>query len=201
MDKFPRTWGWGNAMWVWKRYFISLKWTMGKTYTFGQKVYSEAKDLLMTTIWDLALMDWLKYIKLNLAIIKIFGEKLRIKADYLKDQIIKRIDLDFIINGVDEKDKTFKETAAIETNVDIFLGLEDLSMTNCVGDIFIKDWFTIWFLFGLKGKRVITLWFVRRNFCKKFKNWWGKFLHKVWCFLWKGDKKRWINRRFTTPWC
>lgn len=64
-------------------------------------------------------------------------------ADYLKDQIIKRIDLGFIINGVDGKDKTFKETVAIETNVNIFLELDDLSMANCVGDIFTKEWFNI----------------------------------------------------------
>lgn len=64
-------------------------------------------------------------------------------ADYLKNQIIKRIDLGFIINGETEEDKTFKETVAVEENVDIFLELDDLSMANCVGDIFIKEWFTM----------------------------------------------------------
>ncbi len=49
----------------------------------------------------------------------------------------------FIINDIDENDKTFKGTASIETNVDIFLGLDDVTMANYVGDIFVKDWFGI----------------------------------------------------------
>lgn len=64
-------------------------------------------------------------------------------ADYLKNQTIRRIDLGFIINDVDIDDKTFKETATIETNVDIFLELDNISMANCVGDIFIEEWFAL----------------------------------------------------------
>lgn len=63
-------------------------------------------------------------------------------SDYLKDQIIKRIDLGFIINDIEISDKTFKETVPVEINVREFLNLDDMSMANCVGDIFIPEWFS-----------------------------------------------------------
>ncbi|EQF23629.1 meiotically up-regulated protein 113 family protein [Clostridioides difficile CD160] len=69
--------------------------------------------------------------------------KYKYRADYLKDQIIIRIDLQFITNDMDENDKIFKETVSIETNVDRFIRLDDISMANCVGDIFIKEWLPI----------------------------------------------------------
>lgn len=63
-------------------------------------------------------------------------------GDYLKDQIIQRIDLGFIIENTDEEDKLFKETAPIEANVKKFLELDDISMANCIGEIFIEEWFS-----------------------------------------------------------
>ena len=59
---------------------------------------------------------------------------------YLKDQIIRRIDLGFIIDDVDENDKTFKESVSININVKKFFELDDISMANCFGDIFIEEW-------------------------------------------------------------
>lgn len=67
--------------------------------------------------------------------------KYKYVADYLKDQIIKRIDLGFIINDIDVSDKTFKATASIETNVKEFLSLDSVSMANCVGEIFTEEWY------------------------------------------------------------
>ena len=55
-------------------------------------------------------------------------------ADYLKDQIITRIDLGLIVDGDDEK--MFDPRQHINTNVDKLMKLDDWSMMNCVGDIF-----------------------------------------------------------------
>ena len=60
---------------------------------------------------------------------------------YLKNQYIHRIDLGFIIEDIDKEDKLFKKEATIEVNVKRFLELDDISMANCVGDIFIEEWF------------------------------------------------------------
>ncbi len=62
-------------------------------------------------------------------------------AGYLKNQIIQRIDLGFIIESIDEEDKLFKETVPIEVNIKKLLELDDISMANCFGDIFIEEWF------------------------------------------------------------
>lgn len=60
---------------------------------------------------------------------------------YLKNQNIHRIDLGFIIVDIDEEDKLFKKEVPIEVNVKKFLELDDISMANCFGDIFIEEWF------------------------------------------------------------
>lgn len=60
---------------------------------------------------------------------------------YLKNQSINRIDLGFIIEDIDEEDKVFKKEVSIEENVKKFLELGDISMTNCISDIFIEEWF------------------------------------------------------------
>ena len=60
---------------------------------------------------------------------------------YLKNQNIHRIDLGFIIVDIDEEDKLFKKEVPIEVNVKKFLELDEISMTNCFGDIFIEEWF------------------------------------------------------------
>lgn len=60
---------------------------------------------------------------------------------YLKNQNIHRIDLGFIIEDIDEEDKLFKKEVPIEVNVKKFLELDDISMANCFGDIFIEEWF------------------------------------------------------------
>lgn len=60
---------------------------------------------------------------------------------YLKNQNIHRIDLGFIIVDIDEEDKLFKKEVPIEVNVKKFLELDEISMANCFGDIFIEEWF------------------------------------------------------------
>ena len=60
---------------------------------------------------------------------------------YLKNQSIYRIDLGFIIEDIDEEDKVLKKEVPIEVNVKKFLELDDISMTNCISDIFIEEWF------------------------------------------------------------
>lgn len=60
---------------------------------------------------------------------------------YLKNQNIHRIDLGFIIEDIDEEDKLFKKEVPIEVNVKKFLELDEISMANCFGDIFIEEWF------------------------------------------------------------
>lgn len=60
---------------------------------------------------------------------------------YLKNQNIHRIDLGFIIVDIDEEDKLFKKEVPIEVNVKKFFELDEISMANCFGDIFIEEWF------------------------------------------------------------
>ena len=60
---------------------------------------------------------------------------------YLKNQNIHRIDLGFISVDIDEEDKLFKKEVPIEVNVKKFLELDEISMANCFGDIFIEEWF------------------------------------------------------------
>lgn len=60
---------------------------------------------------------------------------------YLKNQNIHRIDLGFIIEDIDEEDKLFKKEVPIEVNVKKFFELDEISMANCFGDIFIEEWF------------------------------------------------------------
>lgn len=59
-------------------------------------------------------------------------------ADYLKDQIITRRDLGFIVENYD--DKMFNPKKDININVNKFLDLDDCSMLNCVGEIFTETW-------------------------------------------------------------
>lgn len=59
-------------------------------------------------------------------------------ADYLKDQVITRTDLGFIVEYFDEK--MFNPMDNININVSKFLGLDDVSMANCVGEIFMDSW-------------------------------------------------------------
>lgn len=59
-------------------------------------------------------------------------------ADYLKDQIITRTDLGFIVEN--DGDKMFNAKKHINFNVNKFLELDDYSMLNCVGEIFTDDW-------------------------------------------------------------
>lgn len=59
-------------------------------------------------------------------------------ADYLKDQIITRTDLGFIVENYD--DKMFDPNNHININVNKFLDLDDCSILNCVGEIFTQDW-------------------------------------------------------------
>lgn len=47
----------------------------------------------------------------------------------------------FIIVDIDEEDKLFKKEVPIEVNVKKFLELDEISMANCFGDIFIEEWF------------------------------------------------------------
>ena len=61
-------------------------------------------------------------------------------ADYLKNQIINRIDLGFIIGN--DGDRMFNVEKHIGVNVDKFLALDDYSMLNCVDKIFTKEWIT-----------------------------------------------------------
>ncbi len=61
-------------------------------------------------------------------------------SEYLKNQYITRVDLAFIIEDVDENDLLFKSQAPININVKKFLELDDISMANCVGEIFTDDW-------------------------------------------------------------
>lgn len=59
-------------------------------------------------------------------------------ADYLKNQIITRTDLGFIVNG--GEDRMFNPKDQIRVNVDKFLDLDDYSMLNCVNEIFTQQW-------------------------------------------------------------
>lgn len=59
-------------------------------------------------------------------------------ADYLKDQIITRTDLGFIVENCE--DRVFKPNNHIGVNVNKFLDLDDYSMLNCVGEIFTQEW-------------------------------------------------------------
>lgn len=59
-------------------------------------------------------------------------------AYYLKDQIITRTDLGFIVEEYEEK--LFNPTYHINTNISKFLELDDCSMANCVGEIFVEEW-------------------------------------------------------------
>lgn len=61
-------------------------------------------------------------------------------ADYLKNQIINRMDLGFIIGN--DGDRMFNVEKHIGVNVDKFLALDDYSMLNCVDKIFTKEWIT-----------------------------------------------------------
>ena len=61
-------------------------------------------------------------------------------ADYLKNQIINRIDLGFIIGN--DGDRMFNVEKHIGVNVYKFLALDDYSMLNCVDKIFTKEWIT-----------------------------------------------------------
>lgn len=63
-------------------------------------------------------------------------------ADYLKDQHIHRNDLGFIADLVDEyhDDPVFKVTDPIEKNVGKFMDLDDISMANCAGQLFVPSW-------------------------------------------------------------
>lgn len=59
-------------------------------------------------------------------------------ADYLKDQIITRTDLGFIVEDYDER--MFNPKNHISVNVNKFLDLDDYSMLNCVDEIFTQEW-------------------------------------------------------------
>ena len=59
-------------------------------------------------------------------------------ADYLKDRIITRTDLGFIVENCE--DRVFKPNNHIGVNVNKFLDLDDYSMLNCVGEIFTQEW-------------------------------------------------------------
>ena len=61
-------------------------------------------------------------------------------GDYLKDQYIHREDLGFIIEDCDENDLLFKATDPIEMNAKKFMELDDISMANCVSQLFISSW-------------------------------------------------------------
>jgi len=59
-------------------------------------------------------------------------------ANYLKNQTITRTDLGFIVEGYEEK--MFNSQEHINTNVSKFLELDDWSIYNCIGEIFIEEW-------------------------------------------------------------
>lgn len=62
----------------------------------------------------------------------------RYMAGYLKNQIINRIDLGFIVG--DYKDKMFDSKNHIRINVNKFLDLDDYSILNSVCELFTKEW-------------------------------------------------------------
>ena len=59
-------------------------------------------------------------------------------AGYLKDQIITRTDLGFIVENYE--DRVFEPKNHIRVNVNKFLDLDDYSILNCVGEIFTQEW-------------------------------------------------------------
>lgn len=63
-------------------------------------------------------------------------------ADYLKDQNIHRSDLGFISEWVDRYHDAhvFEVTDPIEKNVEKFMELDDISMVNCAGQLFVSSW-------------------------------------------------------------
>lgn len=63
-------------------------------------------------------------------------------AEYLKNQYITRVDLGFIADPDDNYNiiPVFDSEFSIKHNVDSFLELDDISLINCVGDIFTKEW-------------------------------------------------------------
>ncbi|WP_419890554.1 GIY-YIG nuclease family protein [Paenibacillus xylanexedens] len=60
-------------------------------------------------------------------------------AEYLKDQLIRRTDLGFIIDGYDVDDKSFKPEKSINYNVEIFLSSGFTTMAVCSDELFTEE--------------------------------------------------------------
>ena len=116
-----------------------------------KKLYYKADDIYSAIeILPKLVQKYGTYIDPDIVSAKIYQEIERVYFEYtkyeyiggyLKNQSIYRIDLGFIIEDIDEEDKVFKKGVPIEVNVKKFLELDDITMTNCISDIFIEEWF------------------------------------------------------------